>query len=63
MIIYIPIDVEMPKEQNGAYCNFLQQTVAKLWPFLASSVSEKDEDKFLLFLYHSLRIAGFIRLV
>lgn len=56
MVVYIPIDAEASKEQNGAYCNFLRQTMVKIWLLLANSVSEKDEEV-LLFLWRSLRMA------
>ena len=49
-MIYTLINAEAPKEQNGTYCKFIWQTMAKLWSSFFSNVSKKDEEGFLLFL-------------
>ena len=63
VIVYIPIDEEAPKEQDGAYWKFSTTNCGQVMAFLASGVSKKDEQEFLLFLQCSLRMASFIRFV
>ena len=42
-------DAESREEQDGCNQKFVRPTTAELWPLLWIHVTEKDEERFLLF--------------
>ena len=51
------------RNKNDTSCKFLWQTMAKLWLFFSQHSINKKDEEVLLFLQHSLKMAGFIGLV